>query len=115
MRFMLMVKSSMKVEPTAELMQAMGALIEREIKAGRLVDTAGLMPRDMGLEVRVADGALEIVEGPFADQTPAIGGYAIFDFETREEASANAVEFMKMHMDHLPNWSGVCEVRQIAA
>jgi hypothetical protein len=44
--------------------------------------------------VRIADGKLSVVDGPFVETKEVIGGYAIFEFKNREEAVASAVEFM---------------------
>ena len=54
MRFMYIVTSPQPDKgPTPALMEAMGKLADREIKAGRMLDTGGLMPIAMaghGLE-----------------------------------------------------------------
>ena len=45
MRIMYIVTSSQPMRgPTPALMEAMGKLADREIKAGRMLDTGGLMP-----------------------------------------------------------------------
>lgn len=40
-----------------------------------------------------------------------IGGFAIFEFATREEALACAVNFMELHAKHAEGWEGVSEMR----
>jgi hypothetical protein len=42
-----------------------------------------------------------------------IGGYAIFEFASKEEAIASAREFLQLHLDHIPGWRGVCEIREM--
>ena len=45
MRFMYIVTSSQPDDgPTPALMEAMGKLADREIKAGRMIDSGGLLP-----------------------------------------------------------------------
>jgi len=115
MRFMYIVTSPQPNQyPTPELMEAMHKLADREIKAGRMLDSGGLMPVAMGAQVRIADGKLSVVDGPFVETKELIGGYAIFELRDKEEAVASAVEFMQLHRQHMPDWEGTCEVRPFA-
>ena len=114
MRFMYIVTPVRNEPPTRELMEAMGKLADREIKAGRMLDSGGLMPVRTGAQVRIADGKLSVIDGPFVEAKEVIGGYAIFELRDREEAVAAAVEFMQLHKDHMPGWEGTCEVRSFA-
>jgi hypothetical protein len=115
MRFMFIVKPAQVGPPTPELMEAMKKLADREIKAGRLLDTGGLMPLATGAQVRITDGQLSVVDGPFAEAKEVIGGYAIFELPGKEEALAAAKEFMQLHKDLMPGWEGVCELRALAS
>ena len=92
-------------------MEAMHKLADREIKAGRMLDNGGLMPVAMGAQVKIADGKLSVIDGPFVEAKELIGGYAIFELRDKEEAVAAAVEFMQLHKEHMPGWEGTCEVR----
>jgi hypothetical protein len=115
MRFMYVVTSSQPMRgPTPALMEAMHKLAEREIKAGRMLDSGGLLPVQMGAQVRITDGKLSVVDGPFVETKEMIGGYAIFELRNKEEAMAAAREFMQLHLDHMPGWEGTCEVRMMA-
>jgi hypothetical protein len=114
MRFMFIVKSAHSGPPTPELLEAMGKLAEREIKAGRMIDAGGLMPLATGAQVRLADGKLSVVDGPFVEAKEVIGGYAIFELPGKEEALASVKEFMQLHKDLMPGWDGTCEIRAFA-
>ena len=114
MRFMSFVTSAHAGPPTPELMEAMKKLADREVKAGRMIDMGGLTPVAMGAEVRIADGKLSVIDGPFVEAKEVIGGYAIMEFRNKEEAVASAVEFMQLHKDFMPDWEGTCEVRAFA-
>ena len=115
MRIMYIVTSSQPMRgPTPALMEAMGKLADREIKAGRMLDTGGLMPVSMGAQVKITDGKLIVVDGPFVETKEMIGGYAIFELRDKQEAVASAKEFMQLHLDHMPGWEGTCEVRLFA-
>jgi hypothetical protein len=114
MRFMFIVTSAHTTPPTPKLLEAMGKLADREIKAGRMLDNGGLMPLATGAQVRITDGQLSVVDGPFVEAKEVIGGYAIFELKSKEEALAAATEFMQLHKDYLPGWEGTCELRAFA-
>jgi hypothetical protein len=96
-------------------MEAMYKLTDREIKAGRLLDNGGLMPAATGAEVRIKNGLLSVVDGPFVEAKEVIGGYAIFELPGKEEALGSAKEFMQLHKDLFPGWEGTCELRAIVS
>lgn len=114
MKFMFIVKSAHTVPPTPALLEAMHKLANREIKAGRMLDNGGLMPIAQGAQVRIIDGQLSVLDGPFVEAKEVIGGYAVFELHSKEEALASAVEFMQLHKDFLPGWEGTCELRAFA-
>jgi hypothetical protein len=115
MRFMFIVTSAQYGPPTPALIEAMGKLADREIKAGRMLDNGGLMPVSTGAQVRIVDGTLSVIDGPFVEAKEVIGGYAIFELPGKEEALAAAKEFMQLHRDLMPKWEGTCEVRAFAS
>jgi hypothetical protein len=96
-------------------MEAMHKLADREIKAGRMLDNGGLMPLATGAQVRITDGKLSVVDGPFVEAKEIIGGYAIFELLGKDEALASAKEFMQLHRDLMPGWEGTCELRAFAS
>jgi hypothetical protein len=97
--------------PTPGLMEAINKVREREIKAGRMIDDGGLMPVATGARVKISDQKLSVIDGPFVEAKEVIGGYAIFELPDKEEAVAMGKEFMQLHLDHMPEWEGTCEVR----
>jgi hypothetical protein len=114
MKFMFIVKSAHRIPPNAALLEAMHKLANREIKAGRMLDNGGLTPIAEGAQVRIIDGQLSVLDGPFVEAKEVIGGYAVFELHSKEEAVASAVEFMQLHKDFLPGWEGTCELRAFA-
>jgi len=115
MRFMYIVTSpKVPMGPSPALAEAMQRISEREIKAGRMIDSGGLMPLATGARVHVADGELSVIDGPFVEAKEVIGGYAIFELRDKDEALAMAREFMQLHLDHMPGWEGTCELRAFA-
>ena len=114
MRFMFIITSAMQAQPTPELMDAMHAMASREIAASRMLDDGGLFPLDMGARITNARGKVSVLDGPFAETKEVIGGYAVFEVASREAAVELGREFMQLHVDHMPGWEGVMEMRQIA-
>ena len=114
MRFMSFVTSAHTGAPTPELIEAMNKLADREIKAGRMLDSGGLMPVATGAQVKITGGELSVVDGPYVETKELIGGFAIFELRDKEEAVAAAVEFMQLHKDFMPGWEGTCELRAFA-
>ena len=114
MKFMFIVKSAQALAPTPALLEAMHKLAAREIKAGRMLDNGGLMPLAQGAQVQIVGGHLSVLDGPYAEAKEVIGGYAVFELHSKEEAVASAVEFMQLHKDFLPGWEGTCELRAFA-
>ena len=92
MRFMYIVTSPHPGPPTPELLEAMHKLADREIKAGRMLDNGGLMPLVTGAQVRIADGKLSVVDGPFVEAKEVIGGYWFILAGSLEEAADIAAE-----------------------
>src|SRR5260370_5933173 len=90
MRFMFIVTSAHPTGPTPELMEAMHKLANREIKAGRMLDSGGLMPLATGAQGRIVDGPLSVVDGPFVGAQEGICGYAVFQPPRQEEGPASA-------------------------
>jgi hypothetical protein len=116
MRFLTMIKSDESMPagpPPPALFEAIGALGEQAARDGILLDQGGLLPSAAGALIRVADGNVTVFDGPFADAKELIGGYAMFDVRSKEEAVEQARRFMQVHADHWPGFEGVCEVRQV--
>src|SRR3954454_25157936 len=78
MRFMFIVKSAQSRPPKPQLLEAMHKLADREIKAGRILDNDAALPLAMGAQVRIKDGQLNVIDGPFVEAKEVIGGYAVF-------------------------------------
>jgi hypothetical protein len=114
MRFMIMVKSAESAgPPPMALMAAIGKLGEEAMRAGVIVETGGLLPSEMGARVRLSAGKLTVTDGPFAETKELVGGYAVYDLKSKQEAIDWATRFMQLHKEHWPGWDGESEIRQI--
>jgi len=96
-------------------MQAMGEFIGKAAQAGTLVDTGGLLPSKDGFRVRLAGGKITVTDGPFTESKEVVGGWAILELPSREEAVRTAKEFMELHQKHWPGFEGESEVRPVDA
>jgi hypothetical protein len=101
--------------PPPALMEAMGQFIQRSSKEGILVDTGGLLPSKDGVRVRLAGGKLTVTDGPFTEMKEVIGGWAILETDSKDEAIRVATEFMEIHRKHWPEFEGESELRPMFA
>ena len=97
--------------PPPGLLEAMGKLVEDGFAKGWLVDAGGLKPSKEGAIVRLSRGKIKVTDGPFTEAKEVIGGYAIIDAPSHDEALRLAKEFMELHRTHWPEFEGESEVR----
>lgn len=77
--------------PTPELMAEMGKLIEDSTKAGVLVTTGALQPKST--RVRLSGGKYSVTDGPYIEAKELMGGFAVIEVKSLEEAIAWAKRF----------------------
>jgi len=114
MRFMMLVKHAENSgPPPKELMDAITKLSEEAAKAGTIVGSGGLAPTAMSTRVRLSRGEVTAIDGPFTEAKEVVGGFAVFELNSKEEAIQGAVKFMELHKKYWPGWEGETEVRQV--
>ena len=116
MRYMMFIKHAENftlADVPQSLFTAMGEFVQESFKNGSMIDTAGLQPTAKGTRVRLSGGKLKTIDGPFTETREVIGGYALVDVKSREEAMALATRFMELHRIHFPAFEGECEVRPL--
>jgi hypothetical protein len=64
----------------------MGKYNEALIKAGVLVDAAGLQPSSKGARVTFQNGRPQVTDGPFAETKELIAGYWMIQVNSKQEA-----------------------------
>lgn len=114
MKFLSMVRvnESTGKKPSQQLMDDMGRLIGELMASGKLVDTAGLHPTSQGVRMHLAQGGrITVTDGPFAEGKEVVGGYAILECGSKDEALALTRRFLEVHGD---DWDVTCELREIA-
>jgi hypothetical protein len=116
MRFMVFVKMAEDVgDAPPALQQAMGEAMQEAFADGSMIDAGGLYPTAQSTEVRLAGGRVLTTDGPFAEAKEVVGGYAIIEARSPEEAIAGARRVIELHRDFWPGWEGSAEVRRITA
>jgi hypothetical protein len=93
------------------LIAAMDEFIGEHSKNGTFIDGAGLKSSHKGKKVQLRGGKIRVVDGPFTESKELVGGYAIVDVKSDEEALALAKEFMELHRIHWPEFEGESELR----
>ena len=95
--------------PSDQLMADMGKLMEEMTREGSLVLTAGLRPTAEGARVQLRKGGkLSVKDGPFTETKEVIGGFAILEAASLQEAVLMTERFLQVHGDE---WDIECEVR----
>lgn len=112
MRFLSMIRiDEATCEPPSErLLADMGELMEEMTRAGVLIGTAGLAPSADGVRLRLRGGKITATDGPFTEAKEVIGGYALLEAASKEEAIAHTRRFLEVHGD---GWDIECELRQL--
>jgi hypothetical protein len=96
--------------PSQRLMDDMGKLMDEMMKKGQLLRTAGLRPTSEGVRMRSRHGKFSTVDGPFVETKEVVGGYAILEAASKEEALELTRRFLEVHGDE---WDLECELRQL--
>jgi hypothetical protein len=85
----------------------MEKLIEESMKAGVLLATEGCLPSALGARVRRSGSKVTVTDGPFTEAKELIGGFALLQANSKEEAIELAKKFLEVAGE------GECEIRQI--
>jgi hypothetical protein len=114
MQFMMLVKHSEICDaPPKEFIDAMAKLGEEAVKAGTMVASGGLSPTAKSTRVRLSRGQVTAMDGPFSEAKEVVGGFAILELKSKEEAIEGALHFMELHRKLWPGWEGETEIRQV--
>jgi len=99
MRFLSMIRLDEKTAqpPSERLMDEMGKLMEEMLREGTLVRTAGLRPTSEGARVRWNRGQLSMTEGPFTETKEVVGGFAVLEAKSMEDAIELTKRFLRVH------------------
>ncbi len=112
MRVMVIVKASSDSEagvmPSTELLTEMGKFNEELVKAGLMLDGAGLHRSSKGKRVRFSGTNRTVVDGPFTETKELIAGFWLWKVKSMDEA----VEWVKRCPNPMSTDSEI-EIRQV--
>jgi hypothetical protein len=90
MRVIVFVKATKDSEngvlPSNEMLIAMGKYNEELVKAGIMLDGAGLKPSKLGARVRFHKDERTVVDGPFPETKELVAGYWVWQVKDLQEA-----------------------------
>jgi hypothetical protein len=109
MKFLCLYKSAKPegTPPTQQEMEVMGKLIEGSMKSGILLATQGCLPSSFGSRIRLSGGKFNVTDGPFTESKEIIGGFALIQVGSKQEAIEFIKDFLKVAGD------GETEMRQV--
>jgi hypothetical protein len=93
--------------PSMEEMAAMGELIDEMAREGVLVTTEGCKPSATGARATRRGGSVTVTDGPFSEAKEVVGGFAILECASKDEAIAWTRRFMEVAGD------GTSEIREL--
>ena len=93
--------------PSPDEICKMGNLVEDGMRSGYLLAVEGCMPSATGARVRLSNGNLTVTDGPFSESKEVVGGLAILQANSKEEAIEHVKKFIRVAGD------GECELRQL--
>lgn len=115
MRYLVFVKASEDVgDPPPALVDAMSKSMGEAFADGSMVMAGGLYPLSQSTEIRLEDGAVTTVDGPYTEAKEVVGGFAVIEVRDHADAVAHARTVIDLHEEHWPGWRGSLEVRRIS-
>jgi len=100
-RFMMMVMGNDDYQsgkpPSPQLMAAIDKLAAEGRASGKLLASEGLRPAET--RIKLVNGRRHVIDGPYAETKELIGGYAILDVASKDEALTFAQRFVDAHAD----------------
>src|SRR5258708_35810697 len=104
MRCMMLVKHrEASMQRRKEDLDAMRNLNEESTKSGAFQGGGALKPTAASARVRLSGGEIRATDGPFTEAKEVVGGYAIVELASPEEAVKSAMHLMGLHNKDSPS------------
>ncbi len=100
--------------PPQALFDAMDKYIGEQAGAGHFLDGGGLFGTEDAINFVVRKGETTRVDGPYAEAKEVVGGWALLQYDSLEEAIAEQQAFAELHATHWPECEMVATLRQIS-
>ena len=90
MRFMMIVKASKESEagvmPSEKNLADMAKYNEELVKAGVMLDGAGLKPSSKSARIKYSGEKRTVIDGPFAETKELVAGFWVIQVKSKDEA-----------------------------
>ena len=100
--------------PPQSLFDAMDVFIGERAANGSFVDGGGLFGTEDAVNFVVRRGEVTRVDGPYAEGKEVVGGWAILQYDTVEEAVADGEVFAELHAKYWPEVTVISTLRQVS-
>ncbi len=100
--------------PPQALFDAMEGYIGERAQKGIFLDGGGLFGTEDAVNFVVRKGDVTRVDGPYAEAKEVVGGWALMQYDTLEDAIAGQREFAELHAKYWPEVTVVATLRQIS-
>jgi len=100
--------------PPQALFDAMDVYIGQQAAKGVFLDGGGLFGTEDAVNFVSRQGEVSRVDGPYAEAKEVVGGWAIMEYPTVEDAVADQQEFAELHAKHWPEVTVISTLRQIS-
>ena len=99
--------------PPQSLFEAMDVYIGERAADGRFVDGGGLYGTEDAVNFVVRKGEVTRVDGPYAEAKEVVGGWALMQYDSLDDAIKGQQEFAELHATYWPECSMVATLRQV--
>ena len=114
-RFMGFVRMEENIgTPPQSLFDAMDDHIGQRAAKGVFLDGGGLYGVEDAVNYVVRQGEVTRVDGPYAEAKEVVGGWALLQYDSVEEAVEDQREFAELHAKHWPEVTVISTLRQIS-
>jgi len=90
-----------------QLQASMISLIGELMTSGKMLDTGGVSPTGLSVRVERAGNTYNVTDGPFSESKELVGGFAVFDVDSKDEAVMLTQRFLDLV------GSGTCELHEV--
>ena len=100
--------------PPQAVFDAMDTYIGEQAAKGVFLDGGGLYGTEDAVNFISRGGSVSRVDGPYAEAKEVVGGWAIMEYPSLEDALADQQEFAELHAKHWPEVTVISTLRQIS-
>lgn len=101
-------------QPPQALFDAMDSYIGEQAQLGHFLDGGGLFGTEDAVNFVVRKGEVTRVDGPYAESKEVVGGWALMQYDSLEDAVAGQREFAELHAKYWPECEMVATLRQVS-